>query len=114
MKMLRNISKQYIALHGTSLTVFHTTDVWEQVLDNPGFYPKCTENGHRSSSSFPHLHFDAPCTQAYAFTPSDMSIQFPQPHSFSPLIPASSPASSPDQPPLLSFPVPTPYVPAPN
>jgi hypothetical protein len=67
-KMLKNIRKLYIALHGTHRTEFHTTDDWEQVLDNSSFYPECTDNGHRSSSSFPFpdLQFNAPPTQSGA------------------------------------------------
>ena len=60
MEMLKNIRKLYIALHGTPRTVFNATDDWEQVLDNSDFYPECTENDHRSSSSFPDLQVDAP------------------------------------------------------
>jgi hypothetical protein len=61
MKMLKNIRKLYIALHGTRQTEFHAADNWEQALDNPHFYPECTENDHRSSSSsFPDLEVDAP------------------------------------------------------
>jgi hypothetical protein len=61
MKMLKNIRKLYIALHGTPQTEFHAADDWEQLLDNPHFYPECTENDHRSSSSsFPDLEVDAP------------------------------------------------------
>src|SRR6267154_4272489 len=72
MEMLKNIHKLYIALHGTPRTVFDTTDDWNQVPDNSGFYPECTEKDHRSSSSFPDLQADAPQTQADAPTPSDM------------------------------------------
>jgi hypothetical protein len=106
--MLKNIRKLYIALHGTPQTEFHATDDWEQVLDNPHLYHECTEDGHRSSSSFPNLQVDAPQTQAHTPTPSDMST-FPQPHSPSSLIP-SNPASSPAPPPSPPFPVPNPYV----
>jgi hypothetical protein len=80
--MLRNIRKLYIALHGTTpQTVFNTTDDWEQVLDNSEFYPECTENDHRSSSSFPDLQVDASQTRAVIHTPSDLPVQieFPQP-----------------------------------
>jgi hypothetical protein len=56
-KMLRNIRKLYIALHGTPRTSFIDTDDWEQVLDNPRFYPECTADGHLPSSSLPDLQF---------------------------------------------------------
>ena len=104
MKILRNIRKLYIALHDTPRTAFHTTDDWEQVMDNPGFYPKCTENGHRPISSLPDLQFDAPRTQSDESIPGDILDGFPQPHSLPPLILS--------RPPSLSFPVANPYVPA--
>jgi hypothetical protein len=56
-KMLRNIRKLYIALHGTPRTPFIDTEDWEQVLDNPKFYPECTADGHLPSSSLPDLQF---------------------------------------------------------
>jgi hypothetical protein len=67
-KHAQEYSQAYIALHGTHRTEFHTTDDWEQVLDNSSFYPECTDNGHRSSSSFPFpdLQFNAPPTQSGA------------------------------------------------
>jgi Family of unknown function (DUF6535) len=105
-KLLRNIRKLYIALHGTHRTEFHTADDWEQVLDNSSFYPECTEGGHRSSPSFPDLQFNAPRTDAPT-TPSGM--QFPEPYTPTHLIP-SIPPSSPDQP-SPSFPVADPFVP---
>jgi hypothetical protein len=58
LKMLRNIRKLYIALHGTHRTDFNTTDGWEHVLDNLDSYPECTENDHRPPS-FP----DSQCLQ---------------------------------------------------
>ena len=108
MKMLKNIRKLYIALHGTLPTVFNVTDDWEQVMDNPGFYPECTEEGHRSSLYFPDLQVDASQTQADASTPS--AITFPEPHSPTHLR-HSTVHSSPDQPTSPSFPVANPYVP---
>jgi hypothetical protein len=136
LEMLKNIRKLYVALHGTPRTVFNATDDWE-VLDNSDFYSECTEKGHRSSSSFPDLQFDAPQTQSGAPTPSDMPTQFhrritsgpssppaqptpsdmptqlPRPHSSSPLIP-SNPASSPARPQSPSFSVANSYALAPN
>jgi hypothetical protein len=108
-KMLRNIRKLYIALHDTPRTAFHTTEDWEQVLNNPSFYPECTENGHRPSSSFPDLLFDVPRTPSDSSTPSGMPEPFPPTHP----IPSSRPPS-PDRPPSQSFPVPDPYVPPTN
>ena len=108
-KMLKSIRKLYIALHSTSRTDFDTTDDWEQVLDNSSFYPECTEDDHRSSSSFPDLQFIAPRTQFDA--PTTSGVHFPEP--YSPTRPIPSP-SSPDQPTSPSFPVPEPYDPATN
>jgi hypothetical protein len=112
MKMLKNIRKLYIALHGAPRTAFNATDDWEQVMDNPYFYPECTEKSHRPSLWFADLQVDASQTQAGAPTPSDMT--FPEPHS--PTHPIhSSPPSSPDQPSESSpFPVANPYVPPPG
>ena len=116
-KMLKNIRKLYITLHGTPRTAFIITDDWEQVLDNSEFYPECPGDGHRSASSFPNLQFNAPPTRSNEPTPSHM--QFPEPHSPTRRIPSSSP-SSPDQPPSpgpsfpVAFPVADPYVPPPN
>ena len=114
MKMLKNIRKLYIALHSTSRTDFNTTDDWEQILDNPSFYPECTDDGHRPSLLFPDLQFNTPPNRSPpsastrspsgATTPS--GVQFPEPYLPTPPIP--SPAS-PDQPPP-SFPVAEPYV----
>jgi hypothetical protein len=108
-KLLKNIRKLYIALHGTHQTDFHTTDDWEQVLDNSNFYPECTGDGHRSSSSFPDLQFNAPRTQSG--TPAPSGVQFPEP--YSPTHPPPSRPPSPDQP-LPTFPVADPYVPPTN
>ena len=107
-KMLKNIRKLYIALHDTPRTVFHAADEWEQVLDNPHFYPECTENDHLSSSSFQELRVDAPRIQADAPVTSNMH-QFPHPHPHlpSPLIPSNSTSSA--RPPSPPFPVPKPY-----
>ncbi|KAI0267902.1 hypothetical protein BGY98DRAFT_1022373, partial [Russula aff. rugulosa BPL654] len=113
-KMLRNIRKLYIALHGTLGTDFDTTAEWEQVLDNPGFYHECTENDHRSSSSFPNLQFNDRRNQADMPSPGDMP-QLYSPTPFIPSNPAPSPARSrfPDAhpyvpPPLTIHPIPTP------
>ena len=110
-KMLRNIRKLYIALHRTSQTEFNTTEDWEQVLDNPSFYPTCTENGHHPPSEFPDLLFDALPTQSNSPTPSAMP--FPEP--FPPADrTAPSRTSSPDLAPSLIFPVAVPFVPTTN
>jgi hypothetical protein len=74
-KTLRNIRQLYIALHGTHRTVFHTTEDWEEVLNNPSFYPECTENGHRPPLPFPDLLFDVPRTPSDSSTPSEMPTQ---------------------------------------
>jgi hypothetical protein len=72
-RMLRNIRKLYIALHGvTPPTAFNTADDWEQVLDNPGFYHECTEDDHRPSSSLPDLQFNA--SRSDAHTQSGMPL----------------------------------------
>ena len=121
MKILKTIRKLYIALHRTPETIFNTTDDWEQVLDNPSFYPECTEDDHGPSSPFPSLQFNAPRTpsqsnaprtpgQSDALTPS--SIQFPEPHTPSHSIPLSSPSSA--GPPSPGFPIANPYVPPPQ
>jgi hypothetical protein len=109
LKMLRNIRKLYIALHDTPPTDFNTTDDWEQILDNPSFYPECTEDGH-IPSSFPDLQFDAPPTRSDASTQSDVQFPEPSPTYHMP----SSPTSPPDWPPSPPFPVPNPQVPATN
>ena len=110
-KMLRNIRKLYIDLHRTSQTEFNTTEDWEQVLDNPSFYPTCTENGHHPPSEFPDLLFDALPTQSDSPTPSAMP--FPEP--FPPADrTAPSRTPSPDLAPSLIFPVADPYVPITN
>ena len=114
LKMLRNIRKLYLALHDTLRTAFDTTDEWEQVMDNPGFYPKCTEDRHCSSSPFLDLQVNASQTRAVAHTPNDMRMpleSFVEPLTPSSLIP-STPVSS--GPPMPSFPGPNPYLPAPN
>jgi hypothetical protein len=91
MKMLQNIRKLYIALHPTSRRstpqgAFNTTEDWEQVLNNWDFYPKCAEEGHRSSSSFPDLQFNRPPIQPVMPTPPvgptpvASTPRFPQPH----------------------------------
>ena len=88
-KMLKNTRKLYIALHGAPYT-----DDQDQVRDNSGFYPECTEDGHCRSSSFPNLKFNAPRTQSDAPIPSGM--QFPERQT---LVHRRPP--SPDQPPVL-------------
>jgi Family of unknown function (DUF6535) len=92
-KMLKNIRNLYIALHETPRTAFNTTYDSEQILDNSGFYPECTDNDHRSSTSFPDLLVVVPGPQ----TQVDASIpmQFPQP--LTPRI-TSGPSSPPAQP----------------
>jgi hypothetical protein len=102
-KMLRNIRKLYIALHGTHRPDFNATDDWEQVLDNSNFYPECPEDDHRPSS-FPELQLTAPRTQSDAPT-----IPSPEPYS-PPHQMSSRPPSLPDQPPPPSFPDVDPYV----
>jgi len=109
-KLLKIIRKMYIALHPTPRTEFHTADDWEQVLDNSRFYPKCAEDDHRSSSSFPELQFIAPPTQSGVPAPS--GVQFPEPYSLTHRIPPSP--ASPNQQPSPSFPVPNPYSPPTN
>ena len=109
LKMLKNIRKLYIALHDTPRTDFHTVDDWEQVLDNPGFYLKCTEKGHKSSSSFRDLQVGAPQTPSQANVPSPTHMPLPSPGP-----PTSSIAASSSVNPSPSFPVPEPYDHAPQ
>jgi hypothetical protein len=101
MKMLKNIRKLYIALHSPeSQTVSNTTADWEQILDNPGFYPHCTEQAHRSTSTFAGLQFNAPpsqpATPAQPAATTPNSPRFPEPHTPTHNI-LSSPFSSPGQ-----------------
>ena len=118
MKMLKNIRKLYIALHNEPHTVFHTTDDWEQILDNSEFYPQCTEELHRSSSTFPGLQFNAPPTpvahtQPVARAQSVASApRFPEPHIPTHNIPSPSPSSRGQLPPPI-FPDAQSYVPLP-
>ena len=110
MRMLKSIRKLYIALHGTTPeTPFNTADDWEQILDNSELYPKCTDEHHRSTTSFPALQFNNPPpptqpvepTQPEASTPS--SPPFPEPHIVTHHA-HFSPSSSPDEPPPPAFP----------
>ena len=109
LKMLKTIRKLFITLHGTQRTDFNTTDDWEQVLNNSSFYPECTEDDHRPSSSIPDLQFNTPPTQSGP--PTSSGVQFPEPYSS--IHPIPSP-SSPSHPPAPSFPTADPYVPATN
>ena len=100
MATLKNIRKSFIALHGTldtGMAAFDTVDDWDPVLDNPMFYPMCTNDSHRLSFPAMDLQFDEPPPSAPTnVTP--MPLPQPQlPQSTSPRIP---------------FPVPRPYVPA--
>jgi hypothetical protein len=88
-KLLKNIRKLYIALHGTRRTAFIAANDLDQVLDNSSFYPECTENDHRSSSSFPDLQFNAPHTQPTGGAPTPSGVQFPDPFSPTRPIPSS-------------------------
>ena len=63
-KMLKNIRKLYIALHDASRTTFNTANDWEQVPDNPDFYPECAENDHHPASPIPNLQFNPAHTQS--------------------------------------------------
>jgi hypothetical protein len=76
LEMLKNIRELYIALHGTYRTAFNAVDSWEPVLDNPDFYPTCTEKEHRSSSSFPDLQVNAQ-TQPEESTSREMHVHLP-------------------------------------
>jgi hypothetical protein len=89
--MLKNMRKLYISLHETETgpepeTTFHTAYDWEQVMDNPEFYPQCRNELHRCSSepAFPVLQFPSPPThpptpaQPAATTPR--RPRFPEPH----------------------------------
>ena len=61
LKMLKNIRKLYIALHTEPQTAFNTTDESDRILENSGFYPKCTEELHSSYTvTFPGLEFNTP------------------------------------------------------
>jgi hypothetical protein len=102
MTTLKNIRKSFIALHGspdTGPADFNAVDDWDPVLDNPMFYPMCTNASHSPSSPAMDLQFDEPPPSAPTNT---THMPLPQPQ-------WSQPA-----PPQVPFPVARPYVPPPN
>jgi len=104
MATLKNIRKSFIALHGspdTRPTEFNAVDDWNPVLDNPMFYPMCTNDSHSLSSESPamDLQFDEPPPSAPTST-----TPMPLPH----------PQWSQSTPSQMPFPVWPPFVPAPN
>ena len=115
MKMLKNIRKLYIALHSEPQTDFHTTDDADHILENSGFYPRCTEILHRPSSSvtFPELQFNTPSTHPLAS--ARPAPRYPDPNIQRSIQrqPQNMPSSSSSSPPSPVFPDPQSYVPLP-
>ena len=76
MTTLKNIRKSFIALHGSpntrSAAEFNAVDDWDPVLDNPMFYPMCTDDSHSHSSPAMDFQFDEP-------PPSDLTGTTPMP-----------------------------------
>jgi hypothetical protein len=108
MTTLKNIRKSFIALHGNpdpathpARADFNAVDDWDPVLDNPGFYPMCTDDSHRPSSPAMDLQFDEPPPSAPTNT-----TRMP--------LPQARWSPSPSARSLVPFPVAEPYVPVPN